>query len=90
MAASGLDTSLIDAIPELPTSKVVVHLEENNNARYEICAPVAWDNLRLSPALVKAAAAEGIIIFGTLASRNSVSHDTLLKLLKGDALRVID
>ena len=90
LAASGLDTSLIDADPVLPTSKVLVHLDENNNATYEICAPVAWDNLRLSPALVKAAAAAGIIIFGTLASRNSVSRGTLLELLKGDALRVID
>lgn len=90
LAASGLETTLIDTDPELPTSKVLVHLNRSDNARYEICEPVAWDNLRPSPALAKAAAAAGIIIFGTLASRNSVSRDTLLELLKGDALRVID
>ncbi len=90
LASSGLETTLIDTDPELPTSKVLVHLDGSNNASYEICEPVAWDNLRPSPALAKAAAAAGIIIFGTLASRNSVTRGTLHHLLEGDALRVID
>lgn len=87
---SGVDTDLIGIDEALPTSQVLVHLDQNNNATYEICDPVAWDNLTLTPALEKNAAESGLFIFGSLASRNPISRATILRLLESDALKLID
>lgn len=57
--SSGVSTDLVEVDAYLPTSQVFVHLDENNNATYEICEPVAWDNLTLTDALVKRARNRG-------------------------------
>jgi fructokinase len=90
LANSGVDTSLIQTDEKLPTSEVLVHLDENNNASYEICEPVAWDNIQLNDALAKKAQNSGLIIYGSLASRNPTTRETLLKLLDNDAVKLID
>ena len=81
---SGLRTDLI------PTSEVFVHLDENNNATYEICEPVAWDNLVLTDSLISQAKSSGLIIYGTLASRNPETRKTILRLLENDVVKLID
>ena len=75
---------------KLPTSEVLVHLDKNNNASYEICEPVAWDNIQLNDDLSKKAKNSGLIIYGSLASRNKTTRETLLNLLDNDALKLID
>lgn len=87
---SGLSTEFIQTDENLPTSEVLVHLDENNNATYEICEPVAWDNLQLTGSLSEKAKKSGVLIYGSLASRNQQSRQTLLKLLEVDALKLID
>lgn len=87
---SKLNTELIQVDMSLPTSEVLVHLDENNNATYEICEPVAWDNLELTESLVKKGAESGLIIYGTLASRKTKSRNTILNLLENDAIKLID
>ncbi|WP_321996412.1 carbohydrate kinase [Draconibacterium orientale] len=87
---SGVNTSLIQTDKNLPTSEVLVHLDENNNASYEICEPVAWDNIQLNDELVKKAQNSGLIIYGSLAARNQTTRETLLKLLDNDAVKLID
>ncbi|WP_339736166.1 carbohydrate kinase [uncultured Sunxiuqinia sp.] len=87
---SGLSTEFIQTDENLPTSEVLVHLDENNNATYEICEPVAWDNLQLTESLAEKAKKSGVLIYGSLASRNQQSRQTLLKLLEVDALKLID
>ncbi|WP_297094618.1 carbohydrate kinase [uncultured Draconibacterium sp.] len=87
---SGVDTSLIQTDEKLPTSEVLVHLDENNNASYEICEPVAWDNIQLTDELAKKAQNSGLIIYGSLASRNQTTRETLLKLIDNDAVKLID
>jgi fructokinase len=86
----GLSTEFIQLDKNLPTSEVLVHLDENNNATYEICEPVAWDNLQLTESLAEKAKRSGVLIYGSLASRNQQTRQTLLKLLEGDALKLID
>jgi fructokinase len=90
MADSGLDTSLVQVDETLPTSEVLVHLDANNNATYEICEPVAWDNIQLTDSLKKKAENAGLIIFGTLASRHPETRETILNLLENDAVKLID
>lgn len=87
---SGLGTELIQIDEHLPTSEVLVHLDENSNATYEICEPVAWDNLELSDLLTKKAREAGLLIYGSLASRNPMSRRTIMRLLENDAVKLID
>ena len=87
---SEVDTSLIQTTNTLPTSEVLVHLDEKNNATYEICEPVAWDNIQLTESLKNAANEAGLIIYGSLASRNEQTRNTLLKILDNDAIKLID
>jgi fructokinase len=87
---TGLSTNLIQEDESLPTSKVLVHLDANNNATYEICNPVAWDNIELTDNLKKEAAEAGVVIFGTLAARNEKTRSTLLNILENDCLKLVD
>lgn len=87
---SGLDTGLIQVNKHLPTSEVLVHLDKQNNATYEICEPVAWDQILPAEALVEHAQQAGLIIFGSLASRNTITRETVLKLLQSNAVKLID
>ena len=87
---SGLSTEYVQVDEHLPTSEVLVHLDENNNATYEICEPVAWDNLELTDSLIAKAREAGMLIFGSLASRNPMSRRTVMQLLESDAVKLID
>ena len=83
-------TDLIEIDESLPTSEVLVHLDANNNATYEICEPVAWDRLSLTEQVIKKAKNAGLIIYGTLAARDPQSRQTILKLIDNDAIKLID
>ena len=88
--SSGLDTSYIQTEDFLPTSEVLVQLDENNNATYEICEPVAWDNIRLTNELMDKAKRSGLLIYGTLASRNPISRESIMFLLDNSGVKLID
>ncbi len=90
MASKGLDVQLIQTDDVLPTSEVLVHLDKQNNASYEICEPVAWDALEMNEQLKMQADQAGIILTGTLASRNKTSRETIAKLLNANALKFVD
>ncbi len=86
-----LNTSTIQKDSELPTSEVLVHLDKNKNATYEICEPVAWDNITINPEIENAAKTADLIIYGSLASRNKTTRDTLFYILENsDATRLVD
>ncbi len=75
-------TRLIQTDKTLPTSKVLVHLDENKNASYEICEPVAWDNILMNKEMEQAADSANLMIFGSLASRNLSTRNTLFQLIQ--------
>ena len=87
---SSLRTDLIQVHQTLPTSEVLVHLDEHNCATYEICKPVAWDEIHLSEDLIKEASTSKAIVFGSLASRSKVTRNTLMELMKNDILKIMD
>jgi fructokinase len=88
---AGIDTSLVQTNSELPTSEVLVTLDSENNATYEIVEPVAWDQIILTPELKKTASEADIIIYGSLAARNKTTRDTIISLLKNNkAIRLMD
>jgi fructokinase len=88
--SSEMDSGLIQVNSDLPTSKVHVHLDENNNASYEICEPVAWDDIMLDQNLINEARQAKAIVYGSLVARNKSTRDTLCKLLKNDFLKIMD
>ena len=79
---SGINTNHIQTDNDLPTSQVLVHLDENKNARFEICEPVAWDNVGITDEMKQIAKNAELIIFGTLASRNETTRDTLFHIIE--------
>jgi fructokinase len=86
----GLDISLLQVDPDLPTSTVAVHLEPKNQVRFEIVDNVAWDRIELTKELLQAANEAGVIIYGTLASRHAFTRESILGLLDNDCLKLID
>lgn len=88
---AGLDDRFIKTDEELPTSKVLVKLDEYKNATYEIVKPVAWDNIITRKETEELVAKADLVIFGSLASRTNVTRNTLVQLLKNsDAKRLFD
>ncbi|WP_321347823.1 carbohydrate kinase [uncultured Draconibacterium sp.] len=87
---SGMSIAYVQTDEQLPTSEVLVHLDENNNATYEICEPVAWDCIQLTNSLMDKAKRSGLMIYGSLASRDPLTRETLLNLLDYDGVKLID
>lgn len=78
---NGVDTDTIQIDENLSTGQVIVQLNEKGSASYTINYPVAWDKIICIPedkiTLKKADA----IVFGALVCRDSVSHESLLKMI---------
>lgn len=87
---SALKTALVQIDKQLSTSEVLVYLDGSNTAKYEICEPVAWDHLEYTKGLAHSVSKTGIIVYGTLCSRNKIAKQTILNVLDSDCLKVID
>ena len=73
-----------------PTGTVKVILTDKHQASYEIVSPVAWDFISFNDEMTELVKNSRAIIFGTLACRHSVTHATLLSLLKSASLKIFD
>ncbi|MBX3443061.1 MAG: carbohydrate kinase [Planctomyces sp.] len=89
LAGEGLDLSLVQYDPELPTGQVTVHLEDAAHPHYTIHQPAAWDRLQPEPALLKAAAEADAVCFGTLAQRSPESRETIRQVLEATSDRCL-
>ena len=87
---SGLSTDLIQIDDQLPTSEVLVNLDNKDQASYTICEPVAWDAIEFTPELEKVANESDVLIYGSLASRNPVTRDTIIKCIDRVDFKIID
>ncbi|HEY5811513.1 MAG TPA: carbohydrate kinase [Terrimicrobiaceae bacterium] len=65
----------------LPTGTVLVAVDANGNATYELVQPVAWDEIRVLPETLEAVARARALIFGSLACRSPYNLDQLNRLL---------
>ncbi|MFH4967335.1 carbohydrate kinase [Gaetbulibacter sp. M240] len=85
-----VNTEAIQTSDSYKTGEVQVSLNEKGSATYTIAYPSAWDNIEItetSETLVKASDA---FIFGSLATRDAVSKQTLFKLLDHAKFKVLD
>lgn len=87
---AGIKTDLIKTNYELPTSEVPVYLDEDNNPTFDILEPVAWDKLELTDTLINTARNAGMIVYGTLASRNEITRKTILSVLGYNNIKLMD
>ncbi len=87
---SGISLDFIQRDATVPTGVVNVVLDEKQNATYDIVFPSAWDFIQLDEPLMEKMDDVDVIVFGSLASRNDISRNTLFYLLKSKAIKVFD
>ena len=78
---------------DLPTSRVLVSLDENGSPRYQILENVAWDDLKATPEVLALASQADAICWGSLAQRSEASRKAILKILDAvpdGAMKVFD
>ncbi|MFH7019241.1 carbohydrate kinase [Flavobacterium sp. FlaQc-47] len=72
-----------------PTGTVIAHIDEHNEAHYDIIQPVAWDFIEFRKDYMKISSASAFV-FGSLITRNEVSRNTLFELLEVAKFKVFD
>jgi len=72
------------------TGKVKVTLDDKGSASYDIMQPRAWDNIQLTNEAITLVKNADIFIYGSLASRNETSENTLNELLKVAKYKIFD
>jgi fructokinase len=76
-----------------PTGTVKVTLDDKGVPDFVITKDVAWDHIELTKESLILASQLDAVCFGSLAQRNTVSHNTIVKLLNlvpGKALKIFD
>lgn len=86
----GVNTSLIQHDKAIPTGEVLVKLDSNGIATYEIVYPSAWDRIELNEQNTAATKNADAFVFGSLACRDDVTKHTLLALLDVASYKVFD
>lgn len=86
----GISKALLQTDEKYDTSQVLARMNNGNEVTYEIVYPVAWDFIAANSKLNEQIKSAAYFIYGSLASRNDVSRDTLFKLLDTTAIKVFD
>ncbi|QEY24391.1 carbohydrate kinase family protein [Neisseria animalis] len=90
VAEKNIKTDLMQQCGECPTSLVKVSLDKNGSASYDIVYPCAWDRIRLQEEAVRRVAESDAFIFGSLATRDEISRNTLDQLLEHAKFKIFD
>lgn len=72
------------------TSEVLVHLDEQGSASYEIKKPCAWDDIQQKDEDIELIKSSDAFIYGSLSTRCETSYNTLKELLKQGKYNVFD
>jgi fructokinase len=83
-------TDLIQVNAELPTSTVVVQLDENHQATYTIKQPVAWDDIKITEENITAVKQADALVYCSLTCREEKSKNTILALLENAKTKIFD
>jgi fructokinase len=83
-------THLVQVHPQLPTSTVEVHLDEQHQATYTINQPVAWDDIKISAENIAAVKAADALVYCSLTCRAESSKNTILTLLENAKIKIFD
>ena len=83
-------TDLLQTDPQLATSQVLVQLDAEGCAHYDIVYPCAWDKIQANEAAKSRVAQSDAFIFGSLALRDAVSRQALAELLPHASFKIFD
>ncbi len=83
----GLNTDFLQVNTEYSTGVVNVSVADTGDATYDIVFPSAWDFIEIPQNLKEK---DFILIFGSLASRNHTSRETLFSLLEKAQIALFD
>jgi len=89
-AEKGVNTSWFQYDDQYETGKVYAKLLSNHDVEYDIIQPVAWDHISWEPGFEDLLGSASFFIYGSLASRNTVSRNTLFQLLELPCRKVFD
>lgn len=73
-----------------PTGTVIAHIDEHNEAQYDIIKPVAWDFIEFRKDYIEKISNADAFVFGSLITRNETSRKTLFELLEIATYKVFD
>ncbi|WP_298545990.1 carbohydrate kinase [uncultured Aquimarina sp.] len=86
----GLSSETIQKDYQHHTGEVLVSLDSQGTASYEISRPVAWDFIDNTEKALMDVKTSDAIIYGSLAARNEVSRNTLFELLDEAKFKILD
>lgn len=90
LTGNHFETDLIQIHNELPTSTVVVQLDENHQATYTIKKPVAWDDIKVTDDNTKAVKQADALVYCSLTCREEKSREAILALLENAKTKIFD
>ena len=90
LSSQEITTDLIEVTKEYKTGAVHVMINEKGNASYDILYPSAWDKIVETEIMDKVISEADVFVFGSLASRDEVSRETLISLLDKAKYKVFD
>lgn len=74
-----------------PTGRVLADLSNQNDVKYEILQPVAWDFIEATPEAIDMASNAAAFVYGSLVCRSDGSKNALMTLLEATtALKICD
>lgn len=89
LQTSHFPTNLIQ-LNTLPTSTVIVKLDDNQEPTYTIKHPVAWDDIKITPENIEAIKKADALVYCSLTCRDEKSKKTIFQLLEHAKTKVFD
>lgn len=86
----GVSTDFFQVDEHYATGKVYATPDGNNEMRYDIVKPVAWDFINAENRFHRLLTEADYFVYGSLAARSSASRTTLLQLLETAKTKVLD
>lgn len=90
LSKNKLSTNNIQINNQFETGQVLVTLDKNGSASYDIKFPSVWDFIELTSNSIDLVKQSEVFVFGSLVCRNTESKNTLLKLLDYAKFKVFD
>jgi len=85
-----LSSETIQIQEDYATSTVVAHIDEHNEAHYDILQNVAWDYIQPTEQGQNLVREADAMVFGSLVTRNEVSRNTLFEWVEESKFNVFD
>jgi fructokinase len=90
MRSIGIQASLVQTDPILPTGVARAVIGANGAAEYEFTHPAAWDRIESTESALAAARIAPAVVFGTLAQRSRESRASIHHLVDAAQWRILD